>query len=79
MGFFFQYAIVVGLIIAVEVGVTIYFVAFRSKFEEQILPKLQETIRNTYEGPLGLVAEFNRSKPSGVSLAWDFIMFNVNQ
>jgi hypothetical protein len=61
----------------VEIGVTIYFVAFRSKFEAQVIPNLQETVKNTYEGPLGLQADMNRQKPSSISLAWDFIMYNV--
>lgn len=76
--FWFQYASIVVAIMLVEIAITIYFFAFRSKFDDQLIPKLQETITNNYEGPLGLIESLKRPKPSSISLAWDFIMFNVS-
>ena len=59
-----------------ELAAAIYFIAFQSKFKDQFVPKMQESLRNTYEGPLALL--FNDpQKPSPLSLAWDFIMYNV--
>jgi len=69
------YAIIIALIIIVEVAFTIYFVVFQSKFKDQFVPKLRESLQKSYEGPLGLT-EFSDKKPSPVSLAWDFIMYN---
>jgi hypothetical protein len=61
----------------VEIGITIYFVAFKSKFEDQMIPKLQNAVQNTYEGPNKLLTG-SADKPSAVSIAWDFIMYNVS-
>lgn len=72
------YAIIIALIIIVEVAFTIYFVVFQSKFKDQFVPKLRESLQKSYEGPLGLT-EFSNKKPSPVSLAWDFIMYNVSE
>ncbi|CAF1333481.1 unnamed protein product [Adineta steineri] len=69
------YAIIVGLIIVFEIAITIYFIVFQSNFKEKFVPKLQESIKNTYEGPLGLMGS-DGPKPTPVSLAWDFIMYN---
>jgi hypothetical protein len=55
---------------------TIYFIVFQANFKEQFVPKLQQSVKNSYEGPLGLTG--NGPKPSPVSLAWDFLMFNVS-
>ncbi|CAF3630881.1 unnamed protein product [Adineta steineri] len=74
--FLILYGIITGIIILFEVAITIYFVAFKSKFEDQIKPKLKDALQNTYEGPLGLISNTNVSKPSGISIAWDFIMYN---
>jgi hypothetical protein len=60
-----------------EIAVTIYFVVFQANFKDQFVPKLQQTLKNTYEGPLGLMPD-NPSNPSPFSIAWDFIMYNVN-
>ncbi len=60
-----------------EIGITIYFVAFKSKFEDQMIPKLQNAVQNTYEGPNKLLTG-SADKPSAVSIAWDFIMYNVS-
>ena len=71
------YAIIIAIIIIVEVAFTIYFVVFQSKFKDQFVPKLTDSLQATYEGPLGLTPYGNK-KPSPVSLAWDFIMYNVS-
>jgi hypothetical protein len=71
------YAIIIAVIIIVEVAFTIYFVVFQAKFKDQFVPKLQDYVRKTYEGPVGL-AMSTRPKPSAASLAWDFIMYNVS-
>jgi hypothetical protein len=70
------YAIIVMIILLVQVAFAIYFVVFQSRFKDQFVPKLRTSLQNTYEGPLGLM-ENGSSKPSVVSLAWDFIMYNV--
>ena len=72
------YAIIVAIIIIIEVAFTIYFVVFKSKFEAEFVPRLTDSLQKTYEGPLGLIGE-NQKKPSPVSLAWDFIMYNVRR
>ncbi|CAF1264988.1 unnamed protein product [Rotaria sp. Silwood1] len=74
--FLICYAIIVGLIIIIEIGITIYFVVFQSNFKNQFVPKLQQSLKTTYEGPLGLLPNSDLPKPSPVSLAWDFIMYN---
>ncbi|CAF0947953.1 unnamed protein product [Rotaria sordida] len=74
--FLIIYAIIVGIIILFEIAITIYFVAFKSKFRETFTPKLKEAIRNTYEGPFGLQSNSALPKPSAISIAWDFIMYN---
>lgn len=56
---------------------TIYFIVFQANFKGQFVPKLQESVKNSYEGPLGLIDNAG-PKPSAVSLAWDFLMFNVS-
>lgn len=71
------YAIIIAVIIIIEVAFTIYFVVFQAKFKDQFVPKLQDYVRQTYEGPLGLTPN-NGPKPSAASLAWDFIMYNVS-
>ena len=68
---------IIGIIILAEVALAIYVFAFKSKFEDDFIPKLQDTVRTTYEGPLGLIGNSNQSKPSAASLAWDFVMYNV--
>ena len=75
---FIQYAVIIIIIILIEVGIAIYFVAFRSKFESEIIPKLRVTVQDNYEGPLGLKSELNRTRPRALSLAWDFLMYNVS-
>lgn len=65
------------MIIIFEVAITIYFVVFQANFKEQFVPKLQKSIKDTYAGPLGLMYN-DLPKPSPASLAWDFIMYNVN-
>ncbi len=72
-----QYAIIVGLIILFEIAIAIYFIVFQANFKDQFVPKLQESVKNTYEGPLGLITN-DQSKPSPLSLAWDFFMYNVS-
>ncbi|CAF3469308.1 unnamed protein product [Rotaria sp. Silwood1] len=74
--FLIIYAIIIGIIILFEIAITIYFVAFKSKFEETIKPKLKDAVRSTYEGPFGLQTGSTLPKPSAISIAWDFIMFN---
>ncbi|CAF1049274.1 unnamed protein product [Rotaria sordida] len=74
--FLICYAIIVGLIIIVEIGVTIYFVVFQANFKSRFVPKLQQSLKQTYEGPLVLNSN-GLSKPSSFSLAWDFIMYNL--
>ena len=74
----FKYAVIIGLIILAEVALAIYVFAFKSKFEDDFIPKLQDTVRKTYEGPLGLIGNSNQSKPAAASLAWDFVMYNVS-
>ncbi|UJR36057.1 hypothetical protein I4U23_028793 [Adineta vaga] len=74
--FLILYAIIIGMIILFEIAITIYFVAFKSKFEEQFKPTLKDAIRNSYEGPLGLISNTNQTKPGPISIAWDFIMYN---
>ncbi|CAF0753198.1 unnamed protein product [Adineta ricciae] len=69
------YAIIVALIIIFEVAITIYFVVFQSNFKESFVPKLKDSLRNNYQGPLG-VAGYG-PKPTAYSLAWDFIMYNL--
>ncbi|CAF0893089.1 unnamed protein product [Didymodactylos carnosus] len=66
------YAIIIGAIILAEVAMTIYFVAFQSKFADVFIPKLQASIRDNYNGP----PIFNNT-PSAASLAWDFVMYNL--
>ncbi|CAF0932169.1 unnamed protein product [Didymodactylos carnosus] len=66
------YSILVGIIIIVEVALTIYIVSFQSKFKEQFVPKLQESISKGYQGP-----PIKENEPGAVSLAWDFIMYNL--
>ena len=56
---------------------TIYFVVFQAKFKDQFVPKLQQSVKETYEGPLGLIID-DLPKPSPVSLALDFIMYNAS-
>ncbi|CAF3074538.1 unnamed protein product [Rotaria socialis] len=73
--FLICYGLIVALIIIVEVAITIYFVVFQANFKIQFVPKLQQSIKNTYEGPLALIYE-EMPKPSPISLAWDFIMYN---
>jgi len=68
------YAIVVALIIIFEIAITVYFIAFQKNFKDNFVPRLQEAVKNTYEGPLGLMG--NRTKPAPFSLAWDFLMYN---
>jgi hypothetical protein len=43
-----------------------------------MVPLLQNRVRTTYEGPLGLDTKYNLPKPSAISIAWDFIMYNVS-
>lgn len=74
--FLIIYAVIIGLLILAEVALAIYVLAFKSKFEDDVIPKLQDTVRTTYEGPLGLIGNSNQSKPSAASLAWDFVMYN---
>ena len=65
------------MIIIFEAAMAIYFVAFQDKFHEQFKPKLQQYLKNTYEGPLGLIHD-DRPKPSPASIAMDFVMYNVS-
>ncbi len=37
-----------------------------------------QAVQDTYQGPLGLLSNTNVSKPSAISIAWDFIMYNVS-
>lgn len=69
---------IVTLIILAEIGITIYFVAFRSKFEDQIKPKLRETLVYNYEGPNKILTNAP-VKPVAISIAYDFIMYNVRK
>jgi hypothetical protein len=57
--------------------VTIYFVAFRSKFDDQVKPQLKNVLDQTYEGPNKLITN-DPNKPPAISIAWDFIMYNVS-
>ncbi|CAF0844029.1 unnamed protein product [Didymodactylos carnosus] len=66
------YSFIIGAIILAEVALTIYFVAFQSNFKDQFVPKLQQSISQNYAGP-----PIMGNKPGVVSLAWDFIMFNL--
>ncbi|UJR10021.1 hypothetical protein I4U23_014244 [Adineta vaga] len=68
------YAIVIGLIIIFEIAITIYFVVFQTNFKDNFVPKLKQSVKDNYQGPLGL--EGNGPKPTPYSLAWDFIMYN---
>lgn len=70
--------VIVTLIILAEIGITIYFVAFRSKFEEQVKPKLREVLINDYEGPNKILTN-DPVKPAAISIAYDFIMYNVRK
>ncbi|CAF1021183.1 unnamed protein product [Didymodactylos carnosus] len=67
------YATIIGIIIVAEIGITIYFVSFQSKFKEQLIPKLQLLINNTYAGPPITPG----SNPGAVSLSWDLIQYNM--
>jgi hypothetical protein len=40
-------------------------------------PKLQSAVNSTYEG-LNKLINGGSDKPSAISLAWDFIMYNVS-
>jgi hypothetical protein len=66
------------LIILFEVDITIYFVLFQANFKDQFVPKLKQSVKTTYEGPLGLIYS-DLPKPTPFSLTWDFVMYNVNE
>ena len=70
--------VIVTLIILAEIGITIYFVAFRSKFEEQVKPKLRQSLVSDYKGPNQILTN-DPAKPSPISIAYDFIMYNVRK
>lgn len=62
--------------IIIEIAIAIYFVVFQTNFKDRFVPTLQQSLKNTYEGPVALI-EDHQEKPSPSSLAWDFIMYNV--
>jgi len=57
--------------------VTIYFVAFKSKFEDQVIKELQNAVKTQYEGPNKLITG-DSNKPNAFTIAWDLISYNVN-
>lgn len=74
--FLVLYAIVIGIIIAIEIGVTIYFVAFKSKFEDQVIKQLQTAVKEKYQGPNKLI-KGGEDKPNTFTIAWDLISYNL--
>ena len=54
-----------------------YFVVFPANFKDQFVPKLQQSVKTNYEGPLGLMFD-ELPQPAPMSLAWDFLMYNVS-
>ncbi|CAF1188359.1 unnamed protein product [Didymodactylos carnosus] len=67
------YAFIIGIVILAEIGITIYFVSFQSKFKQKLVPKLQMSITNAYAGP----PITQGANPGPVSLSWDFIQYNM--
>jgi len=67
------YAIVIGLIIIVEIAIVVAFISYQNQFRSELIPKLQDSIATYYVGtPIN-----NNTAVNSVSLAWDFIQFNL--
>jgi len=67
------YAVVIGIIILVEIGLVVFYVAYQNRFRTQLVAKLQTSINRYYVGtPTG-----NSSATNPVSLSWDFAQFNL--
>lgn len=67
------YAIIVGLIILAEIVLVIIFVFYQNRFKNELVNKLQESIRKYYVGPT-----FNNSTiTNSVSTSWDLAQFNL--
>jgi hypothetical protein len=67
------YAVVIGIIILVEIGLIVFYVAYQNQFKNELVGKLENSINTYYVGtPIN-----NSSTTNPISLSWDFIQFNL--